>query len=66
MTFDARKLCAVCAWRADCTKKFRTEESNLHCADFTRDKTIPPEEEEATPVADTGARLKKVEDVFGD
>ena len=65
MSFDARKQCSVCAWRADCTKKFKTEESNLHCADFTRDKTIPPEEE-GVEKADAGARMKTVEDVFGD
>ncbi|PLX41615.1 MAG: hypothetical protein C0608_05170 [Deltaproteobacteria bacterium] len=65
MPFDARKQCSVCAWRAECTKKFRTEESNLHCADFTRDKKIPADESEAAS-PETGDRMKTLENVFGD
>ena len=44
MTRDARVTCAVCAWRADCRKKFTVTDA-LHCAEFTRDVTIkdPPE-----------------------
>ena len=42
---DNRTLCAVCAWRATCKKKFSIGDS-LHCPDFTRDVTIKEEKKE--------------------
>ena len=39
MTRDARITCAICAWRADCRKKF-TVTNALHCPEYTRDVTI--------------------------
>jgi len=43
MTRDARTLCVVCAWRATCQKKFSMSGTELHCPDFTRDLTLPKE-----------------------
>jgi hypothetical protein len=41
------KLCAVCAWRETCQKKFRISKSpGATCVDFTRDLSIPRDEEE--------------------
>jgi hypothetical protein len=47
MTLD-RALCAICAWRGDCNKKFM-QGSGVYCPDYTRDLTIresAPEEVE--------------------
>ncbi|MDD3295157.1 MAG: hypothetical protein PHG20_10790 [Geobacteraceae bacterium] len=32
--------CAVCAWRADCQKKFCVHDGGARCPDFTRDITL--------------------------
>lgn len=37
------KECVVCAWRAACKLKFQFESAELHCREFTRDVTLPPE-----------------------
>lgn len=34
------EACAVCAWRADCQKKFSVSGKNIRCPDFARDITI--------------------------
>ena len=36
---EERKLCVICAWRENCTKKFSLGlgEGKLHCSDFTKD-----------------------------
>lgn len=44
MTMD-RSLCAICAWRGDCNKKFMSGKG-VHCPDYTRDLTIREKEEE--------------------
>ena len=46
MSMD-RTLCAICAWRRDCKKKFSHGEG-VHCPDYTkdlalRDKSAPQE-----------------------
>jgi hypothetical protein len=38
MSLD-RSLCAICAWRGDCNKKFM-QGSGVHCPDYTRDLSI--------------------------
>ena len=41
MSEDRRKLCIVCAWRANCAKRFNMgDDSTLHCPDFTEDVTL--------------------------
>ncbi len=34
------EACAICAWRADCKKKFSLSGRNIRCPDFVRDLTI--------------------------
>ena len=43
MSMD-RALCAICAWRRDCKKKFSHGES-VHCPDYTKDLTIKDKEQ---------------------
>jgi hypothetical protein len=54
MSEDRRKSCLVCAWRANCAKRFSMgDDATLHCPDFSEDVTlrkrvaepVPPEEE---------------------
>lgn len=40
-----RDICAVCAWRATCNKKYSVSAKGIRCADFVRDVTLGPEEE---------------------
>jgi len=44
MSMD-RTLCAICAWRGDCNKKFM-QGNGVHCPDYTRDLTIRAATEE--------------------
>jgi hypothetical protein len=39
------EACAICAWRADCKKKFSLSGKNIRCPDFVRDLTIKDNEE---------------------
>ena len=34
---DQASICAVCAWRETCQKKFKVSGKDIRCADFTRD-----------------------------
>lgn len=65
MTLDVRTKCAVCAWREACTKKFKLKEGSLHCPDYTRDVTLPKEDDEQAS-EEPAVKHKRVEDVFGD
>ena len=58
MSEDRRKSCLVCAWRANCAKRFSMgDDTTLHCPDFSEDITLrkhpaepaSPAEEEAKP-----------------
>lgn len=40
-----RNICAVCAWRASCNKKFSVSGKEIRCVDFVRDITLGSEEE---------------------
>lgn len=42
----SKDICIVCAWRADCKKKFTVSGKDIRCPDFTRDVSIPEEKEE--------------------
>ena len=58
-----RSLCSICAWRADCNKKFKPG-AGIHCPDFSRDMAIKNSdlEEEAAKQSgskDTGKKPKK-------
>jgi hypothetical protein len=39
-------ICAICAWRATCQKKFSVSGKDLRCAEFVRDVTIKEEQPE--------------------
>ncbi|MBI5408894.1 MAG: hypothetical protein HZA14_05970 [Nitrospirae bacterium] len=39
-------ICAVCAWRATCQKKFSMSGRDMKCADFVRDVSIKKDKEE--------------------
>ncbi|HOJ14220.1 MAG TPA: hypothetical protein PLS81_10635 [Deltaproteobacteria bacterium] len=57
MTLD-RSLCAICAWRGDCNKKFM-QGKGVHCPDFTRDLTIRAKEEEKQEKTASNSGQKK-------
>lgn len=41
MSEDRRKSCLVCAWRANCAKRFSMgDDATLHCPDFSEDITL--------------------------
>lgn len=40
-----RDICAVCAWRGSCNKKYSISSKGIRCVDFVRDVTLGPEEE---------------------
>jgi hypothetical protein len=37
-------ICAVCAWRATCQKKFSISGRDMRCPDFTKDLSIKDKE----------------------
>lgn len=39
-------ICAVCAWRATCQKKFSVSGKDLRCSDFVKDVSIKEKTEE--------------------
>lgn len=48
------KLCVVCAWRETCQKKYTiSKRSGATCPDFTRDLSIP-EDDEASGSSNSG------------
>ncbi len=47
MTCDVGQICLVCAWRANCKKRFSLGgDVTLHCPDFTRDVLLDKELQE--------------------
>ncbi|MEW5911180.1 MAG: hypothetical protein AB1814_01380 [Thermodesulfobacteriota bacterium] len=44
---DAPTMCAVCAWRVDCKKKYTYQQGSvIKCADFTRDLALPAQDKD--------------------
>jgi hypothetical protein len=39
-------ICAVCAWRATCQKKFSMSGRDTRCADYVKDLSIKEEKED--------------------
>ncbi len=37
VSIDGKTMCAVCAWRKNCKKKFKVSAGEAHCPDFSRD-----------------------------
>ncbi|MDP8254823.1 MAG: hypothetical protein P9M14_03660 [Candidatus Alcyoniella australis] len=52
MTLDARTICALCAWRGTCAKRFNVEKNKLRCPDYSRDVTIAEPEQTGEPKPD--------------
>jgi len=46
VSIDTKALCAVCAWRENCKKKFRVSAGEAHCPDFSRDVKIKADDEQ--------------------
>lgn len=44
MTETGKTYCSVCAWRKNCQKRFTMKDGI--CPDYTRDLSLPKEEEE--------------------
>ena len=40
------EICAVCAWRIGCQKKFSISGKDMRCPDFVRDISIKDEKED--------------------
>ena len=34
------EMCAICAWRENCNKKFSLSGRDVHCADFSEDFSL--------------------------
>ncbi|MBI5195297.1 MAG: hypothetical protein HZA10_03125 [Nitrospirae bacterium] len=41
---SSKDICIVCAWRADCKKKFTVSGKDIRCPDFTRDVSLTDRE----------------------
>jgi len=41
-----KTICVICAWRADCQKKFTVSGKGMKCVDFVKDLSIKEEKEE--------------------
>jgi len=39
-------ICTVCAWRADCKKKFSVSGRDIRCSDFVKDISLSKKDEE--------------------
>jgi len=64
MTID-RSLCAICAWRGDCNKKFM-QGNGVYCPDYTKDLTIratAQEKEVEVNLKDTGKKVRKSREI---
>ena len=40
-------ICAICAWRATCQKKFSMSGRDMHCTDFVKDLALEKKSSEA-------------------
>jgi len=46
VSIETKAMCAVCAWRENCKKKFKVSAGEAHCPDFTRDVQIKTDNEQ--------------------
>jgi hypothetical protein len=57
MSEDRRKSCLVCAWRANCAKRFSMgDDATLHCPDYSEDVTLRQRPAEPAPMPDGEAQ----------
>jgi len=53
---DERTICVVCAWRETCQKKYSFSSSGgTKCPDYTRDLTLPKDNDKKTESKKQGA-----------
>ena len=45
-----KTICAICAWRADCQKKFSVSGKDLRCPDFVKDVSLPEGKKEGSEI----------------
>ena len=55
MSIDAKTMCAVCAWRENCKKKFKVSAGEAHCPDFSRDVQLQADDKQNS---DDGGKVK--------
>jgi hypothetical protein len=48
-------ICAICAWRETCQKKFSVSGKDMRCAEFVKDVTI----QEPLPTEEEGEKEKE-------
>jgi hypothetical protein len=53
------QICAICAWRATCQKKFTISGRDLRCAEFVRDVSIKEEPAEELDKEKDNKKQKK-------
>ncbi|MBF0607347.1 MAG: hypothetical protein SFH39_07670 [Candidatus Magnetobacterium sp. LHC-1] len=46
---ETQSICAICAWREHCKKKFTVSGQMLRCNEFSKDITIKDDKKENTP-----------------
>ncbi len=46
MSKETVEICAICAWRATCQKKFSISGKDIRCPDFVKDLTLEQEAKE--------------------
>ena len=49
MSIETKAMCAVCAWRENCKKKFKVSAGEAHCPDFSRDIQIKTDDKQQIP-----------------
>lgn len=42
---STKSICAICAWRENCQKKFQVSGRDMRCPDFLKDITIKEKKE---------------------
>ena len=51
-------ICAVCAWRETCQKKFSVSGKDMRCAEFVKDVTIKQKSEEEESAEEKGKKAQ--------
>lgn len=51
-----KQNCIICAWRANCAKRFSISDSGAHCPDFSRDVTIKNQDETDLPASNDSSK----------
>jgi hypothetical protein len=52
-------ICALCAWRETCQKKFSISGRDMRCPDFSRDVSVGDDHRDSTAGAEEAETKKK-------